>query len=317
MILSRIGNAMADIRLLKNVIGDPPEETPPRKKSGRPKGSAKWPGSGRKPGGVNQSTKEIRAKIHRRGKPIEQVCDIANGKAEPIEGLSRGDAIRMLYRAVVPELRAEIVSGPDDGPIATVNFQADLERLATAFATPPEEQPQKLEGDALEAAKVVAFAKELAQRANGTAPPALESSTHETASPLVDTALEAEATQRPPEEPVQAIPEPPAEPTAPAPGERLRFLGADWYIEGHHGDRSGLPNIYELKGPGGLVRRASFDVCMDLLRKQLGDDLGEWQVEGARAPTDVLFEPSRPDQERSAAPRPQVISGWGNRRRTR
>ena len=96
---------MADITVLKTLAGDPPEAAEkPRKKPGRPKGSGKWPGSGRKPGGANQTTKELRARIHRRGKPVETICDVAAGKTE-IDGMSRADALKLLYKSVVPEYR--------------------------------------------------------------------------------------------------------------------------------------------------------------------------------------------------------------------
>ena len=83
---------MADLKVLKRLVDNSPEDAgaavagkPPRRKPGRPKGSAKWPGSGRKKGGANQTTTEIRAKIHRRGKPVEKICDVA---PEPISRTS-------------------------------------------------------------------------------------------------------------------------------------------------------------------------------------------------------------------------------------
>ncbi len=228
----------------------------------------------------------------------------------------------LAYRFGRPRQRSEF-SGPDGQAITTLSFQADITRLTAAFETPAE--AEEMTGDLLEAAQRVSFAKALAEQAtaNGKVidadPLPLPSSRDE--APARDSVLEASSTdggekkasESPPERLEEAIPdpesEPPAEPETPEVGSRLRFLGSDFYIEAHHGDREGLPPIFELRGPGGLVRRAAFDVVMDQLRKQQGGDLGEWQVEGARAPTDVLFEPSRPDQERSA--------GWGNRRRTR
>jgi len=87
-----------------------------KRKPGRPKGSTKWPGSGRKKGTVNKSTAELRRYIHRNANPVAQVCKIAKGKVE-IDGLSQADAIKMLYKAVIPELRGEVLTGEDGAPL--------------------------------------------------------------------------------------------------------------------------------------------------------------------------------------------------------
>ncbi len=87
-----------------------------KRKPGRPKGSTKWPGSGRKKGTVNKTTAELRRYIHRNANPVAQVCKIAKGKVE-IDGLSQADAIKMLYRAVIPELRGEVLTGEDGAPL--------------------------------------------------------------------------------------------------------------------------------------------------------------------------------------------------------
>ena len=103
------------------------------KKPGRPKGTGKWPGSGRKKGGANRSTQELRALIHRKGRPVEVLCAVAAG-TETIEGLSRADALRLLFKTVVPELKAEIVSGPDDGPVKIHNVMETAGRVAEALS---------------------------------------------------------------------------------------------------------------------------------------------------------------------------------------
>ncbi len=87
-----------------------------KRKPGRPKGSTKWPGSGRKKGTVNKSTAELRRYIHRNANPVAQVCKIAKGKVE-IDGLSQADAIKLLYKAVIPELRGEVLTGEDGAPL--------------------------------------------------------------------------------------------------------------------------------------------------------------------------------------------------------
>ena len=88
----------------------------PLRRRGRPKGSRKT--GGRKSGTPNKSTQQLRALIHRRGKPVQVVCRVAAGK-EVIAGLTQADALKLLFKAVVPELKGEVISGPDDGPLQT------------------------------------------------------------------------------------------------------------------------------------------------------------------------------------------------------
>jgi len=61
---------------------DPPQEIeqPARRKPGRPKGSPRVPGSGRKAGTPNRTTAEIRELIQKRGRPVELLCAIAAGR---------------------------------------------------------------------------------------------------------------------------------------------------------------------------------------------------------------------------------------------
>ncbi len=56
----------------------------------------------------------------------------------------------MLFRAVVPELRAEIVSGPDDGPVeirATQIHEATERVVAAMGAAANEDAPAEAMGD--------------------------------------------------------------------------------------------------------------------------------------------------------------------------
>ncbi len=96
-----------------------------KRKPGRPKGSTKWPGSGRKKGTVNKSTAELRRYIHRNANPVAQVCKIARGKVE-IDGLSQADAIKLLYKAVIPELRGEVLTGEDGAPLIEPSRRDEL-----------------------------------------------------------------------------------------------------------------------------------------------------------------------------------------------
>ena len=78
---------------------------PTRKKPGPPPGSAKPPGSGRKRGTTNFNIANRRDRIARRSKVELLVTDVAAGK-RTVEGLTQGEAIRMCWKAIIPELRA-------------------------------------------------------------------------------------------------------------------------------------------------------------------------------------------------------------------
>ena len=98
---------------------------PSQRRPGRPPGSAKWPGSGRKKGTVNRTTAELRQYIHRNANPVGQVCKIAKGKVQ-IDGLSQADAIKLLYKAVIPELRGEVLTGEDGAPLVEPTVYDEL-----------------------------------------------------------------------------------------------------------------------------------------------------------------------------------------------
>ncbi len=291
---------MTDLDASADVVDLPPRGP------GRPTGEKKT--GGRKPGSKNKRTlageQVLRPLVPGAKRKIRALLE----DKDP-EIVLRTATMIFQYCFGKPTERREL-SGPEGGAVTMLNIAADAAKLIEALADAPDEP---LDGDALKAAQHVAFAHELAKRAGGPVPvPSPDGPrTRETGSPVSDPETK-KATPRAsegqenwsnvdqPSGPSDPVPEQPAEPTPPAPGERLRVLGADWFIEGHPGDRSGLPNIYELKGPGGLARRASFDVCMDLLRRQLGEVPAEWIVEKPRPPTPAV-EFGRGDQRSKSA----------------
>ncbi len=291
---------MTDLDASADVVDLPPRGP------GRPTGEKKT--GGRKPGSKNKRTlageQVLRPLVPGAKRKIRALLE----DKDP-EIVLRTATMIFQYCFGKPTERREL-SGPDGGAVTMLNIAADAAKLIEALADAPDEP---LDGDALKAAQHVAFAHELAKRAGGPVPvPSPDGPrTRETGPPVSDPETK-KATPRAsegqenwsnvdqPSGPSDPVPEPPAEPTPPEPGERLRFLGADWFIEGHPGDRSGLPNIYELKGPGGLARRASFDVCMDLLRRQLGEVPAEWIVEKPQPPTPAV-EFGRGDQRSKSA----------------
>ena len=51
-----------------------------------------------------------------------------------IEGLSQADAIKLLYKAVIPELKGEVLTGEDGAPLVEPTNRAELmTKLETAM----------------------------------------------------------------------------------------------------------------------------------------------------------------------------------------
>lgn len=114
--------------------GTPPalDGLAPRKR-GRPAGLGKVPGSGRKKGTPNHTTADAKALILARGKPIEFLCDVIQGRrvrvgpqAGPGEAryeypslTDRMRAAVALAAKVLPDVKATELSGPDGGAIQT------------------------------------------------------------------------------------------------------------------------------------------------------------------------------------------------------
>ncbi len=98
-------------------------DEPPTRKPGRPKGSAKWPGSGRRKGTVNRSNAYWRSFIERRSKAVRTICDAAAGKLE-VSGLSQAEALKLCWRSIVPELKSQELTGDPEAPI-TVRDDAE------------------------------------------------------------------------------------------------------------------------------------------------------------------------------------------------
>ncbi len=119
-----------------------------------------------------------------------------------------------------------------------------------------------------------------------------------------------------PGEPVESVEEDPllqGEPEAPDPGHVLRFIGSDWYIKGFGPAREGLPNVYELRCPSGLVRRGPFAMLLGLLETQMGGDLGEWTVQEPRPEPGGHL--NMREQTVDAAALPGVQHGYAHRKR--
>ena len=113
-----------------------------KRSRGRPKGMGKVPGSGRKPGASNKITTDVKRTIMVRGKPLELLCDVARGvkvRVGPQAGPGdpefqypslgeRLTAARTLLGKIIPDLKAQELSGPDGAPLklSLVEFLASL-----------------------------------------------------------------------------------------------------------------------------------------------------------------------------------------------
>ena len=277
---------------------------PARNRTGRPKGSRNK---------ITRDLKEAACKYTLRS--LRVLYKLASESPEPMVRLKA--ACELLDRAHGRPATTQLVGGDGGVPIRAVTFQADVTRLAEAFAAEP--PFDKVDGPLLEAAQVVGFAAELARRTGKPVlvpPEAPQDSTHVPPAPgQGNSTLAPDVPVVTPEadtESIQSEPEPRGEPVAPAPGERLRFPGCDYYIEGHVPDRANTPPVFEFCNSAGMVCRGSFDRVMTQLRRQVNDDPGDWRIEGA--PPGPNFEPARPDQE-PTRPAPVVRRGWEQRRR--
>ncbi len=106
-------------------------DEPPTRKPGRPKGSAKWPGSGRRKGTVNRSNAYWRSFIERRSKAVRTICDAAAGKLE-VSGLSQAEALKLCWRSIVPELKSQELTGDPEAPITVRDDAEPLDMRETA-----------------------------------------------------------------------------------------------------------------------------------------------------------------------------------------
>jgi hypothetical protein len=227
------------------------------------------------------------------------------------------DAAQLLLRKIAPDLRAQEITGAGGGPVSTiaVNVIEDAQILSRAFSagnssvdenseSPKNLKSDKLEGDAIEAAKAVAFAAELAKR---TGRPALVPAGESPAPVKANGALESDAPVQPSEGDTEPVDEMPAEPPPPEVGSVLRFLGHDVHISVGPGDRPGLPAVDSLCNAAGLCRRGPFPQMLELARQQMGDR-GPWTMPWTlETPAPVAFEPSRPNQQPNVGPPPVVL----------
>lgn len=274
---ARGGDSDADVFIL----------TPRR--PGAPVGRPKPPGSGRKAGVRNRVNREIAERVRKHDKEIvEGLLELFRTAPDAEIRLKTGSLL-LSYGHGSPVSRRE-VSGPQGQPIQqiTTNIAADAENLSQALGgTEPE---KALAGPALDAAKTVAFARELARRQEKAETPRDDGGRG---------LLARARSVVPPTPPIFSASENPISeseiqpPQPPPPGCFLRFIGSPIYISGLPGDRPGLPDIFEARDSTGLMRRGSFEIALAAALKAMGGSHGPWTIEQPRQQQQAEI---RPDQ---------------------
>ncbi len=147
-----------------------PPETLPRKR-GRPKGSPKVPGSGRKKGTKNWTNSEIRDALLGRSGAIDVLADIVAGR-QLYAGASgsvgkpgwryptlqqRLQALQILLAKVVPDLKAQELSGADGKPLFPDGREATSLDVALAIMAIFQDEGIELNSDPLANAATAAL----------------------------------------------------------------------------------------------------------------------------------------------------------------
>ncbi len=261
-----------------------PVEVPPKRPPGRPKGTPKTGGRQKAPP-PPKTLREVRQWVLENTNLLENLGRMADGKRIQAVGPTGKKYWRDIgwedqkwaMGRLLPKVAADLsaagveLSGPDGGAIQQrTEILAASERVVAAMAeaSTADDPAVAMDAEGLHGIKAISFlaARQAAQERDQA--PARPST------PAVDLPA-----PEPSGEPVESVEEDPllqGEPEAPDPGHALRFMGSDWYIKGFGPVREGLPNVYELRCPSGLVRRGPFAMCMDLLTTQMGGDVGEW-----------------------------------------
>lgn len=130
---------MADLALSKLQLVDPIDgATDVPRRVGRRPGGPKT--GGRKKGTKNKITTDVKATILERGKPLELLCDIARGRkirvgpqAGPAEPEfiyrtrdQRTSAARILLAKIVPDLKAQEITGAEGKPLISLTHREEL-----------------------------------------------------------------------------------------------------------------------------------------------------------------------------------------------
>ena len=111
----------------------------------------------------------------------------------------------------------------------------------------------------------------------------------------------------------ESVPEPAGDPEVPEVGCTVAFITSELSVTACPPDRSNLPVVYELRSRGQLMRRAAWEVVLELARKQAGsDDLGPWIEQEPPAPVGAHYNTA---EQRPAVHQPRAVRGHENRRR--
>jgi hypothetical protein len=133
-------------------VTDHPDSDEERRGRGREKGCAKPEGSGRQPGTLNKLRQSGKEMIAVRGRPLDLLCAITAGRrvkvadpADPTKTIwiypsmaERRAAASDLLRKVIPDVKAQEVSGPEGEPVETIRRIIVDPAAAVADMTPAE-----------------------------------------------------------------------------------------------------------------------------------------------------------------------------------
>ena len=213
---------------------------------------------------------------------------LASESPEPMIRLKA--ACELLDRAHGKPSQVQLIGGTGQ-PIQSQQLTVEIsQRIASVFgqvATVDPDKPvgEQLPDEALRAISAVSFLQAQAAAQNGHQLPAvtLPLPRGETIGvPDPSTSPETgDPSPRAPEaagSPIDVI----EEPEPPEPGFTVAFVTSELSITGCPPDREGLPNVYELKRRGILMRRAAWPVILDLAKQQSGGDLGAFIVQEPR-----------------------------------
>lgn len=299
---------------------------------GRKPGSPRVPGSGRKVGTKNKVTLPVKEMILTRGRPVELLCDVSRGlrirvgpQAGPGEPEwcypdlpTRINAARTLLGKIVPDLRAQEITGKDGDALLPTNLAMDNRELArrVALILVMAGQDDGDEAGALAALTDGSSGGPPRHSAGGEGPvlagPTPPPSSASASSPNRSNGAGDPRGGRKDRADDVGDPNPTqsenfskdAKPSEPQPGQAARCAG--FIIRCTEASRPGLPNQYQILDGSGQLQTMSMNAwsgALKWIRSRAGPD-ADMSIDIIRpAPT---AEPIRPDQRQFAVGGPDI-----------
>ena len=297
------------------------------KRPGRKPGSPRVAGSGRKAGTKNKITLPVKEMILKRGRPVELLCDVSRGlkirvgpQAGPGEPewaypdlATRISAARTLLGKIIPDLRAQEITGKDGDALLPTNLAMDDRELARRVALILVMAGQD-DGDVADAVAELSGtegsgdgpfhprARAGAQARTG-ATPSPGAATAPAADPRGGRKDRADDVSDP--NPTQSENfSKDAKPSEPQPGQAAQC--GDFIVRCTEPSRPGLPNQYQILDGSGQLQTMTmngWEGALKWVRSRAGPD-ADMRIDIIRpAPT---AEPIRPDQRMFAVGGPDI-----------